>query len=97
MMSFKENSFEDERMTEKARPGRPAKAPGTRVVDCHTVAVQLPPAYWAKLQQIGKITGMHPGRWTTNQVMNLLDQIDLDALADKQPQQEEAFALAEAS
>lgn len=84
-------------MTEKRRSGRPTKAPGTRVVDFHTVAVKLPPSYWAKLQKIGEITGMHEGRWTTNQVIDLLDHIDLDALVQAEPQQKEAFALAEAS
>ncbi len=83
-------------MTEMARSGRKPMEPGTRVRDFHTVAVQLPPAYWAKLQQIAKITGNREGRWTTNQVIDLIDRIDLAELARNEPRQKEAFALAEA-
>ncbi len=74
-------------MAELKRTGRPRAAAGTRVRDFRTVAVQLPPAYEEKLEKIAEITGTRAGRWTTDRVLELLDLIDLEALAAANPHQ----------
>ena len=63
-------------MTEKKRPGRPSLGPR------HTVALMLPPADWAKLQEVSTVFGVKPGPYSTRLVIEHLRSLDLAAIRE---------------
>lgn len=78
--------------TVQKQTGRPRLRPGSREAELHTVAIKLDEPTWEKLQRIAAALDIKPGRFSSDSIIELVRNFDLDAI-----ESQEALPIAKAS